>query len=209
MRATVCFAQTADQTSLQSMNMEPLGAGVGPGPAPLEVARALQLAHALVEQGNPMQALKVVADVLRAVGMEHQAGESVSRVQQALAVGSSSAAVADELAGLLSLVSLQQAHPTSAQGGGSLSAPPRQQQPWQHYRQQPTDGPAGMEVEGCQGGTGPGPPAAHEGIKQERLGRLAAAAEGASYMCPQCGGVVALTRQAAHQQLWCPALHGS
>lgn len=69
-----------------------------------------------------------------------------------------------------------------------------------------------MDVEG---GTGPGPPA-HSSLpgaaaaiaEQERIGRLAIAAEGASYVCQRCGGVVAVARQAAHEQSWCPSLHG-
>ncbi|KAI3431743.1 hypothetical protein D9Q98_004785 [Chlorella vulgaris] len=31
-------------------------------------------------------------------------------------------------------------------------------------------------------------------------------AEGASFACQGCGGVVSVARRAAHQQLWCPAL---
>ncbi len=68
-----------------------------------------------------------------------------------------------------------------------------------------------MDVDG---GTGPGPPsllaaAASSTNEAARLGRLVSEAEGASYVCPRCGGVVSVARQQAHQQLWCTALHGS
>jgi hypothetical protein len=63
-----------------------------------------------------------------------------------------------------------------------------------------SSGPTGMDMDD---GTGPGPPAPSSGT--DDVARLAAQAEGASYVCQQCGGVVSVMRQAAHQQLWCPA----
>ncbi|KAL4421115.1 hypothetical protein ABPG77_001510 [Micractinium sp. CCAP 211/92] len=170
---------------------------------------ALRTAHALVAQGQPLQALRVVAELLQALGLEREAGESIARVQQALAAGSSSAAAADELAGLLSLVSLQ---PQGASGEPCKQPVQPWQEHWQQQQQQPSSA-DGMDIEG---GTGPGPPtgspmlaaAAASVGEQERITRLTIAAEGASYVCQKCGGVVAVARQAAHEQSWCPSLHG-
>ncbi|PRW33138.1 Serine threonine- kinase CTR1 [Chlorella sorokiniana] len=142
---------------------------LGPG----EVQAALAEAHRLVEQGQPLQALRLVAEVLRAAGLDREADESVSRVQQALAAGSASAGAADELARLLSLISL---HQTQQQAPRD---PPQQQQLTQHNQQQQhwhvqppgqpmapqqrqppgggSSGRAAMETEGS--GSGPGPPA--------------------------------------------------
>ena len=174
--------------------------------------------------------LQVVAEVLRAAGLEREAGESMSRVQQALAAGSPSAHAAEELAGLLSLISLQA--PGPQQQPWQQSPPPPQpawqppqqrqqqqqsqlqQQQWpqqqhqQQQQQQQQQPPSSMELEG---GSGPGPPPAHLAPKAagaSRLAGLVAAAEGPSYVCPHCGGVVAVARQQAHAQLWCPALQG-
>lgn len=125
-------------------------------------------------------------------------------MQQALAAGSSSAQAADELAGLLSLMGLQ-----PSQGAAPMDAQQQQQQPHHlqhHHHQQPVlssgTPKAGMEVEG---GTGPGPPPSGAGGDAELAGRVAAA-EGASLVCPRCGGVVAAARFEVHCTLWCPAL---
>lgn len=50
---------------------------------------------------------QLVAEALQAAGLGEEAGASVHRVQHALAAGGGSAQAADELAGLLSLISLQ------------------------------------------------------------------------------------------------------
>lgn len=163
-------------------------------------------------------------------------------MQQALAAGSSSAHAANELAGLMSLISLQatqtqqarvvvmcscsaailrlavwlccqnsSAHRITCAMQVQQQAPTPMGAQYQQQQQQFSSGsePAGMEVEG---GTGPGPPPPHlapADNEASRLAELAAAAEGASYMCPRCGGMVAVARFEAHQQLWCPARQGN
>ncbi|PSC71263.1 hypothetical protein C2E20_5205 [Micractinium conductrix] len=186
------------------MSLPGLPNGRGPSLSASEIAEALQRAHALVAQENPLQALRVVAEALQAAGLERQAGESITRVQQALAAGSATASAANELAGLLSLVSLQGVPPPGQpQMHDQHLQPAVQQQQWQHIQgqqrqqhqeQQQPGGPAGMEVEG---GGGPGRPP----DEPRRLGQLAAAEEGSSFMCSACGGLVAVERQAAHVQL--------
>lgn len=80
----------------------------------------------------------------------------------------------------------------------------QQQQQQASFRGGSEGGPAGMDIEG---GTGPGPPAGGGPAAQPHdLELLACRAEGASYVCQLCGGVVSVARQQAHQQLWCPAL---
>lgn len=88
----------------------------------------------------------------------------------------------------------------------------RCQDHWQQQQQQQPGGAEGMDTEG---GTGPGPPGpsavstvAAAAAEQEQFTRLATAAEGASYVCRRCGGLVAVARQAAHEQSWCPSLQG-
>ena len=129
------------------------------------------------------------------------------RVQQALAGGGSDGSAGGagnnavaELAGLMSLISLQ-----APQHGQPHNAA-------QHAHQQQagaSSGAADMDTEGSAGPEPPSSSAARGGDSPSRLGRLVAAAEGATYVCQQCGGLVSVERGQAHQQLWCPALHPS
>ena len=41
--------------------------------------------------------------------------------------------------------------------------------------------------------------------QQEELGQRVEEAEGESYICPWCGGVVSLARRRQHELHWCPA----
>ena len=102
----------------------------------------------------------------------------------------------------MSLISLQAPQP--GQPHNAAQHPQLQQQ-----QAGSSSGEADMDVEGS---AGPGPhssSSAGGGDSPSRPGRLVAAAEGATYVCQQCGGLLSVERGQAHQQLWCPALHPS
>ena len=109
------------------------------------------------------------------------------RVRDALAAGSTTSHEADQLATLLSAVSLQQ----------------------QEQQQQPRD--AGGRDVGGGGDAAAGMDVDEQQQQQQRWDarqqeEALASAAGSSYTCARCGGVVSCARREAHQAAWCESI---
>ena len=114
------------------------------------------------------------------------------RVRQALVDGSADERSANQLAALLAGLSM-----------ASSSGPPTgqaAQQQQQQQQQQPTATTSASNVEVMDTDDAQLASSSNAALTQARV----AGAEGASYTCSACGGIVALARRDTHEQLWCP-----
>ncbi|CAN4092665.1 unnamed protein product [Withania somnifera] len=141
------------------------------------VREMLTMAHQLIDQGKPSQALQAVVAAMRTRGGEQAVFQALNRAQELYRNTVQASAAADELASLFAECAIAEAIPTISQ-------------PAEHNTvNKPT------EVD------------AHETSILSETGRkqimLDAFSDGSSFVCLQCGGLVSTHRKDEHYSFWC------
>ncbi|CAL5228835.1 g12039 [Coccomyxa viridis] len=156
-----------------------------------EARQALHSAYSTLQSGNPVQALQDLLRITRFLGGSE--GPLLRRAVEALSQGNSRGT--DDLARLLEQCNLNIDRQEPPIGQSTLDSSASSMD-HDHDEAQESASMPGNQHDPILAETG------REGITGAALD------DGSSFICTSCGGVVSLSREAAHREYWCSGANG-